>query len=64
MSDDLSLDYFNNLDIERIKKLLVNIDYVVEILHQEGKTIPCVEKNVVQIKALINLLKIECMDIG
>ena len=51
------------MDIERIKQLLLNIDHDVEILKQEGKTVPCIERNVTQIKALINLLKIECMDV-
>lgn len=51
------------MEIESIKQLLFNIDHDVEILQQAGKTVPCIERNAAQIKALINLLKIECMDI-
>jgi len=51
------------IDIDRIKKLIQNIDESVKELYYNGKSFPCIEKNAKQLKAIVEMLKIECMDI-
>lgn len=52
-----------NFDISEIKKLITDIDNNLDALHEKGEDIPCIEGNVRQMKALLNMLKIEFMDI-
>lgn len=51
-----------DLEKKKIEELIANISEDVEVLYQHGQSIPFVEKNVKQIQALVNILKIECTD--
>ena len=51
------------VDIQKIKELLGNIDQDLETLYQYGKMVPYIERNVKQIRALLYLLQIECPDL-
>ena len=50
-----------NIEIEKIRKLIVDIDKSIDELWSNSGTFPCVEKNAKQLKAIMELLKIECM---
>lgn len=50
-------------NVNTLKQLISEIDNNIEALCEYGENIPCIEKNGKQIKALVNLLKIEFSDI-
>ncbi len=51
------------LEIDKIKKLIVSIDESIDELWRNSGSFPCVEKNAKQLKAIVELLKMECIDI-
>ncbi|WP_024832495.1 hypothetical protein [Ruminiclostridium josui] len=50
-------------DIADIQRLIQKLEESVQDLVQSGNSIPCIKKNAKQLKVLVEILKIECMDI-